>query len=108
MGLFLSLPPHQQADPRTVEAPRVKDLTGKKALITGAAAGIGRAIALELARAGVDLFLLDVDQQKLAEVAAEARRYQVEATAVACDLTAPAAITAALNRLRADWGYLDI
>ena len=39
----------------------MKDLKDKRCLLTGAASGIGRAMALELAREGVHLYLLDVD-----------------------------------------------
>ena len=48
-------------------------IRGRKALVTGAAAGIGRAIALALAREGADLFLIDIDAEKLEAVAREAR-----------------------------------
>ena len=48
-------------------------IRGRKALVTGAAAGIGRAIALALAREGADLFLVDIDAAKLEAVAREAR-----------------------------------
>jgi len=44
-------------------------IRGKKALVTGAASGIGRALALALAREGADLFLIDIDAGKLAAVA---------------------------------------
>jgi NAD(P)-dependent dehydrogenase (short-subunit alcohol dehydrogenase family) len=40
-------------------------LTGKRALITGAAVGIGRAIALRFAEAGAGLELVDIDEEKL-------------------------------------------
>ena len=50
----------------------MKELRGRKALITGAASGIGRAIALALAREGTDLYLLDINEQGLASVALEA------------------------------------
>jgi NAD(P)-dependent dehydrogenase (short-subunit alcohol dehydrogenase family) len=45
----------------------VRDLTGKTALVTGAASGIGRATALAFARRGADLFLCDLDEAGLAE-----------------------------------------
>jgi NAD(P)-dependent dehydrogenase (short-subunit alcohol dehydrogenase family) len=47
------------------------DLQGRIALVTGAAQGIGRAIALELSRSGATLVLADINEAKLADVAAE-------------------------------------
>ncbi len=43
----------------------VSNLSGRSALVTGAASGIGRATALALARAGADLFLCDLDEAGL-------------------------------------------
>ena len=83
-------------------------IRGRKALVTGAAAGIGRAIALALAREGADLFLIDIDGEKLEAVAAEARRQGVSVVADICDLSEPAAISAAVARLTAAWGGLEI
>jgi NAD(P)-dependent dehydrogenase (short-subunit alcohol dehydrogenase family) len=45
------------------------DMTGKVALVTGAASGLGRASALKLAEAGADLWLVDVNAEALAETA---------------------------------------
>ena len=64
-------------------------IKGKRALITGAASGIGRAIALGLAREGADVWLLDVDENGLAEVVAESRAFGVEAIGVRCDVSRP-------------------
>ena len=47
----------------------MKNFTGKVAAITGAASGIGRALALELANRGCDLALSDIDEVGLAETA---------------------------------------
>jgi len=47
------------------------DITGKSALITGAGQGIGRVIALELARQGADVVISDVNEQALQDAAAE-------------------------------------
>ena len=47
------------------------DFNGRTALITGAAVGIGRAVALEMGKAGATLILLDIDMENLEKVKAE-------------------------------------
>jgi 3-oxoacyl-[acyl-carrier protein] reductase len=86
----------------------MKTIRGKKALVTGAASGIGRAIALALAREGAALYLLDVDAANLAAVAAEARQDGAAVVDSVCDLSQPEQITAAVQALLEDWGGLDI
>jgi 3-oxoacyl-[acyl-carrier protein] reductase len=86
----------------------VRIIRGRKALVTGAAFGIGRAIALELAREGAELFLIDIDAENLERVAAEARRHGVTVIAEVCDLADPAAISASVGSLRAHWDALNI
>ncbi|MCE9516909.1 MAG: SDR family oxidoreductase [Mycobacterium sp.] len=54
------------------------DVTGRRALVTGSASGIGRAIALRLARGGATLYLTDVNAEGLAEVVALAREAGAE------------------------------
>jgi short-subunit dehydrogenase len=86
----------------------MRTIHGKKALVTGAASGIGQALALSLARQGADLYLLDVDEPKLTGVVTEAKRWGGMAIGIRCDLIYPHHITAAVNTIRADWGYIDI
>ena len=83
-------------------------IRGKKALITGAASGIGRAIALGLAREGADVCLLDVDEEALRPVAVEARQSGVEAIEIRCDVTCAAEITTSIQSLLSEWGHVDI
>jgi len=54
------------------------DFTGKTAIITGAAVGIGRATAIRLAQAGANLVLVDMNQEKLEEVKKELMVYGKE------------------------------
>src|SRR4051812_17742960 len=83
-------------------------IRGRKALVTGAASGIGRALALALAREGADLFLVDIDAANLDRVADEARQHGVTAVTHVCDLADSEAVSAAVQALQAHWGALNI
>src|SRR5258708_17095761 len=54
-------------------------LANLRGFITGAGTGIGRAIALEMVREGVDLYITDLDGEAAERVAAEARALRPEA-----------------------------
>jgi len=77
----------------------MKDLRGKRALVTGAASRIGRCIALALAREGVALFVTDRDEAGLDAVSREAGAEGVAVETALCDLTDRAAISAMLSRV---------
>ncbi len=81
---------------------------GRKALVTGAASGIGRSIAMELARQGADVYMLDVDVAGLEDVLLEMRALGACAVAEYCDLTRPQEITNALNTMQYRWGPIDV
>jgi 3-oxoacyl-[acyl-carrier protein] reductase len=83
-------------------------IRGKKALVTGAASGIGRAIALALAREGCDVYLIDIDADKLDKTAREVQDFGVRVVTGVCDLTQPAQISAAVASVLTRWGQLDI
>jgi short-subunit dehydrogenase len=86
----------------------MRTIHGKKALVTGAASGIGRAIALKLAGEGADLFLVDKDAAGLAALADRIKPFGVRALCCACDLTRPDEISGAVRMLIAHWKTLDI
>jgi 3-oxoacyl-[acyl-carrier protein] reductase len=86
----------------------VKIIRGRKAMVTGAASGIGRSIALALAREGADLFLVDIDEAQLEGAAREAERHGVEVVTSVCNLAQPAEISVTVTDLWRRWGRLNI
>jgi len=83
-------------------------LAGKRALVTGASRGIGRAIAIAYAAEGADVALLARDEAKLTEVAAEIEALGRRAVVLACDVTDAEAIGAAVSAAIAELGGIDV
>ena len=84
-------------------------IQGKVALITGASRGIGKAIALELAKQGMKrLILVARDRQKLAEVAAQIEALGVETTIMALDLTNSINVNIAVAQLWRSYGPIHL
>ncbi|HEU5033202.1 MAG TPA: SDR family oxidoreductase [Mycobacteriales bacterium] len=79
--------------------------TGRVALVTGAASGIGRSVALRLAAEGADVFAVDVNEPGLADTAAAAARELVTHRA---DVSQAAQCVAAVAECVRRFGRLDI
>lgn len=83
-------------------------LAGQVALVTGAGRGIGRAVALALAREGAAVALASRTRAELAAVAAEIRDAGARALAVPTDVTQDAAVDALVEQTVAELGGLQI
>jgi NAD(P)-dependent dehydrogenase (short-subunit alcohol dehydrogenase family) len=84
--------------------------TGKLAFITGAASGIGRATATAIAFAaeGARVAILDRTEDALRDTANAAREKGSEVLVIACDVSQPEQVQAAVEKVVAMFGRLDI
>jgi len=84
------------------------DITGKKALVTGAAVGIGRACAVALAQAGADVAIVDIDQKTGRRTAREIKAMGRDSLFVHCDVTRKDQVQAMVRKAVTRFGRLDI
>lgn len=83
-------------------------LDGRGAIVTGGGGGIGRSIALRLAREGCDVGVLDRNGEGAQNVAAEIRELGRRGFAVQADVASKEEVGPALDRLMAELGSVDI
>lgn len=83
-------------------------IIGKVALVTGAGQGIGRGIALRLARDGADIALVDVNRDALAVVAKEIAALDRRVTAFAADVSNRSQVYAAIEHATEQLNGFDI
>lgn len=86
----------------------MQDLSNKRAIITGAASGIGRAIAVELAAEGAHVCLWDRDHEGLQETAIQCRELGAECICRVLDLASSNEITLAVQDVLSRWPAIDI
>ncbi len=84
------------------------DLTGKVAIVTGAASGIGLVSARYLCEAGASTALLDIDSKRGPEVEASLRDQEHEVLYVPCDVSQDADCRAAVQKVVETFGRIDI
>lgn len=80
----------------------------RRALITGASSGIGKATALTLAQAGINLVLVGRSSTRLAEVAGATQAIGVDAAFYSMDLTQLDQVQAQIAQIVATFGSIDI
>jgi NAD(P)-dependent dehydrogenase (short-subunit alcohol dehydrogenase family) len=83
------------------------DMTGRAALVTGAAAGLGRASAARLAEVGADVAIVDIAEAGLEETAQAIRAFGRRALVLPLDLSQRANCPVAVERTVAEFGRLD-
>lgn len=84
-------------------------LSGRRAVVTGAAQGLGKAIASRLAEAGADLLLIDLNADAAETAAAElSDRYGVRVASARADVADAASVAAAADLAVAELGGIDV
>lgn len=83
-------------------------LEGKSAIVTGAASGIGREIALTYAREGANVAIADLNLEAANGVASEIRDLGVQAMGVAMDVANEDQVNAGVDAVGSKWGGIDI
>lgn len=80
----------------------------KRAIITGASSGIGKATAIKFAQAGINVSLIARSSSKLAEVAQIVSDYGVQVKTHALDLEEVTKVQAEVENIVIEWGGVDI
>src|ERR1700690_1507201 len=91
-----------------MKAPALFDLKGRVAVVTGGNGGIGRSIALGFAEGGAAVAILGRNDEKNQRVLSELKAIGVHSMAVKVDVTNPASLEPALNKVERELGSLDI
>ena len=84
------------------------DLTGKGALVTGGAVGIGQAIAFRLAEAGADVMIADINTESAEQTIDQIKTKGGKAQAIRADASVPDDATKMVKATISTFGYLDI
>lgn len=84
------------------------NFNNKTALVTGAAVGIGRAVAHKMASLGAKLVLVDVNFEKLQTVKLELEQYTNNVLIYECDITDEEKVNEIVNESQKEFGGIDI
>ena len=84
------------------------NFSGKVALVTGAAVGIGRACAVNFAKHGAKVIILDMNEENLLSAKKEVSKYTADCVALKCDVSDECDVNRAFAEAKAHFGRIDI
>ncbi|MDO5768740.1 MAG: SDR family NAD(P)-dependent oxidoreductase, partial [Psychrobacter sp.] len=84
------------------------DLSGKVAIVTGGANGIGKATALRLAQAGADIVIADLKKEDAEEAVQEIEKFGVKGLAVECNILKDDSLVALVDTVIKTFGKINI
>lgn len=84
------------------------NIDGKNAIVTGSARGIGKAIAVRLAKGGANIVVVDVNLEAAEETAKEIAAMGVKTLARKVNVTDYSEVDALLKEVQKEWGSVDI
>lgn len=86
----------------------MENISGKNSLVTGAGKGIGRAIAIALAKEGVNVALVGRTKAHLDDLATELQQYKVKISVATADVSDIDSVNKAVESIQSDLGFIDI
>lgn len=86
----------------------MKRFKGKRIAITGAASGLGRALALRFAREGWSVCIADIHMERAVEVSREVEQLGGQALVFECNISKPEDFENLAKHLESEWGGVDI
>ena len=86
----------------------MQDFSGKVAVITGGASGVGRSLAFALGRRGAKIAVGDVDGAAMEQVATDLAAGNIEAIVERCDVTSPESLNALADAAEQKLGSIDL
>jgi len=101
-------PSNENARLRDLNYEKLFDLHDRVAIVTGAASGLGRAIAVGLATHGASIVAADVDAEGSKETAAEVKKLPKQCIIVKCDVAETADVDRLVEETLATFGKIDI
>jgi NAD(P)-dependent dehydrogenase (short-subunit alcohol dehydrogenase family) len=91
-----------------MQFPKIFDLTGKVAVVTGAAGGLGTAFIEAMAEAGADCVCTDIDEHGVKVLVEKVQQMGRKALGVKCDVTREKDVLETMERAHDTFGHLDI